>query len=297
MSRFKKCICCFMSALMVFSAVFAVTAFAEDNIRDIGDAKNELWNLANTLEKKYIFGYTEPCTEPYHTDTSINNLKSAINKARTEEDSYTTIEQVDEAINLLNECEANLCIDKTELKFMLDYMYDDYYSVGYYDDALYAELKEVYENAQNAYSNGSDRDVNNAYIKMRNEFNRLCATVKFAGDLNKDGKCDVADITMMQKYLAKLTRLNTAQRFAAGIDDSNRKIDNVTEFQKYIVGLTESCTGRGGYFNADYNIKRFSEDYFEYDLDNVYFPSFLEEDNRMYWNDRYYNDIFWWIQD
>lgn len=287
MSKLKKCICCFMSVLMVFSAVFALPAFAESKSRDLGDAKNELYDLIYDLEWKFIYGYAEPQPEPVRTETSQKDLVSAVNKVNAEVESYTTIEQCDEAISLLKEKEANLCVDRSELKFMLDYLYADYCSVGYYDEALSAEIKEVYENAQNAYNNGSDKDINTAYILMRNELNRLCATAKTPGDLNKDGKCDVSDITLMQKYFAKIIDLNTSQRFAANIDVRNN-ISTVTYYQKCIVGLNEL---------TDYWIKKFEKNYFEYDLDTVFFSVLVEEYNHMYWNDRYYMDLYWWYEE
>jgi hypothetical protein len=59
------------------------------------------------------------------------------------------------------------------------------------------------------------------------------------GDLNLDGKITVQDATVLQKSIAKLIKLNSAQNAVADYNnDGNVNIKDVTAIQKYLANLT-----------------------------------------------------------
>lgn len=65
------------------------------------------------------------------------------------------------------------------------------------------------------------------------------------GDVNLDGKIDIDDVTLIQKWLADYEELSAIQRCNAIVCESYSKIniDNATDIQKYIAGLIYSLEG------------------------------------------------------
>lgn len=65
-------------------------------------------------------------------------------------------------------------------------------------------------------------------------------TVCPKGDVNLDGKVTIADVTMLQKFLASLSTFNDLQKKAAEVSgDGNLSINDATSIQKYLAGLIE----------------------------------------------------------
>lgn len=64
------------------------------------------------------------------------------------------------------------------------------------------------------------------------------------GDVNLDGTVNVTDVTMIQKYLAKVVELNETQKLVADVNkDSLIDVDDVTDLQSFLVGQDNIQTG------------------------------------------------------
>lgn len=58
------------------------------------------------------------------------------------------------------------------------------------------------------------------------------------GDVNGDGKVNIDDVTLIQKYLANMADLDSIQLKAADLNgDENANIDDVTMIQKFLAGM------------------------------------------------------------
>ncbi|MGN1432177.1 MAG: tyrosine-protein phosphatase [Ruminococcus sp.] len=62
------------------------------------------------------------------------------------------------------------------------------------------------------------------------------------GDINLDGIIDIADATLLQKWLVNIEQIFMIQKCNAIFDNNSLKIDikNVTEIQKYLAGVIET---------------------------------------------------------
>lgn len=58
------------------------------------------------------------------------------------------------------------------------------------------------------------------------------------GDVNGDGKVNIDDVTLIQKYIANMAELDSIQLKAADLNgDENANIDDVTMIQKFLAGM------------------------------------------------------------
>ena len=64
------------------------------------------------------------------------------------------------------------------------------------------------------------------------------------GDVNKDGKVTIEDVTLLQKYIAELVKFDEDQLRAADTNgDGNIKIDDATEIQRFLAEIIDHLGG------------------------------------------------------
>lgn len=225
-----KKILSFLLTFVMLLSLCSVTAFAEDN--SFMRAKINLTGYLNSVEWSYIYRIWQPNQYPIFSDESLQRVIEVDGKIRSEIDTYTTVEEVDEAMALIEAAVAQLDFDEEELAFILDLMEADYKDTTYYDAETSAEIKEIYETAQAAYESKDPKAMNESYVALRAELDKLCMTVTVAGDVNNDGEFTIKDVTLIQKYLADSVQLTSAQRFAGVLENPYCKVGIATQFMK-----------------------------------------------------------------
>lgn len=268
----------------------SMTAFALTDAEVI-KAQNNLDLRLSDCEAAYVLYeiYEIPLGVPVWSENSSVLMKSVVEQIKEEMYDYTTIEEFEKADEILDETVEKMYIDKSELKWLLEYMKRDIDTTGYYDEETMKQLTEVYNTAQQAYDSGNEKEIHYAYVAMRNELNRLCVYNKTWGDVSGDGVCNIIDVTIMQKHLCGLYKLNSSQAFVAKFN-KNADISTVTEWQQGIVGL-ETLPSNSFYFDIikaygdiDVNLKnyhaKFNYDGKEYSLEKI---------NNLYYYDSYIN--------
>lgn len=112
---------------------------------------------------------------------------------------------------------------------------------------------DSYALALNSIVNGSD-STDPSLFDLELEIKTVAHTENYPrsesfpplrGDVNKDGRVDVNDATLVQKYVAKLSDFDLVQKYAANTlrtEAALQKIDisDVTRIQKYIAKLIDS---------------------------------------------------------
>ena len=87
------------------------------------------------------------------------------------------------------------------------------------------------------------------------------------GDVNLDGKVTIADVTLIQKWLADDAELNQIQLCNAIVCEAYSTVDieNATNIQRYIAGIIDSLDGSAADDNVFYanNIKQQSSSPYE----------------------------------
>lgn len=263
--------------------VSVVPVFADSFITQ----KNKLNSLVDYMERAYIYRFYQlPPQVPNYSDASTQRMQSAISQIRADIDSYSTNEEYEAATQLLYDCKSQMYVSSSELEFMLDMMKNDYDNAEYYDNETSAEITSIYESALNAYENGTEKDIHIAYFNMRNELNKLCLGVSVAGDVNNDGKFNIIDITLVQKYLVGIEKLTSAQLFAAGVNKQNNSISWATDLQKSLVQIQTDGVDAVEY--VDGNIKQLTDSYYIYPFDLEYFSPVTERMNELFYINRYY---------
>lgn len=269
----------------VIAAFSVIPVFAES----ISTQKSELDSLVRYMERVYVYRFYQiPLQVPMYSDASNERMKSAIATIRSEMDTYTTDEEFNEATNLLYSCKSQMYVDRDELEFMLNLMKNDYEDTEFYNDVTSAEIKDVYDNAKNAFENGTEQDIHIAYIEMRNELNKICLTITVPGDANNDGVFNVKDTTLIQKYLVDSEKLTSAQCFAAGINKKNNNIIHVTNLQKSLTDIeNDDLTATESIAK---NMSKLENDYYVYPIDIEYFSPVSEHLNELFFMNRYYKN-------
>lgn len=143
---------------------------------------------------------------------------------------------------------------------------------GYYSDELWNEFSKNREKVKMSIEEGiKPEDANNLFLDLRDSFNALCLSNQIMGDVNKDGRIDILDATIMQKGLVKKLTLNSSQLLIScnNTFPQSFSISNVTEWQKLLVkmGTIESNVFHDFYAN-DYNpiCDKWDFDLKEYDI-------------------------------
>ncbi len=280
----------FLLTFVMLLSLCSVTAFATDE--SLLDAKCELKNLIEDIEDVYIErSAMVPPTYPNYSVESEERLINAVEKTSSEMDSYTSVEEVNEAADLLNSCVEQLDFHEDELKFMLDLMKADYEDKTYYDAETSAEIKEIYETAQAAYESKEPKAMNKSYIALRNELDKLCLAVTVVGDVNNDGEFSIQDVTLIQKYLADSVQLTSAQRFAGGLDDVNIEIRISTQFMKALADPDNAEEQKSYHFVKHMYINHLATDY-KPNPDNP--CDYINDCHNNYYAYNRYSYLFWW---
>lgn len=286
----KKILSVLLAVLIM--GISTVTAFAEDNNTEstneenyssLEEAKEDVLDCAFKYEEyflKYSFLFSPDI--PLWSEQSSNNLEDTLDYVNNAVYDFDTIDEVVGLKNLLNHAESEMCVELGELKWMLDYMKKDYESVGYYDEDTTSEIKTIYELAQSDYLSGDEKLIHKSYVSLRNLLNELCLYNQIPGDVNKDGKLTIDDVTLIQKNLADLTQFNSSQNYIAGITKVSN-IDMVTTWQKDIISLSSKSAN----INQEID-KLVNTDYIDSNRKYEVFNYHTENDNYMFHIDRYY---------
>lgn len=282
----KKFISILLAILMV--CITMVTAFAaDDDSHEELITENYIQSSIKYYREYFIYymgmmGYNPL---PKWSESSSQNMQTVFGfveeKLNENNISQDELNSLNDMVETAVDC---MCIDSSELKWMLDYMEKDYNSTDYYDEATTAELKKIYEQALSAYNSGDENQIHISYVEMRNELNKLCLYNTIPGDIDRNGKLDIDDVTLMQKDLACITDFNSSQNF---ISDYflNSDINRVTRWQMVLSDNFEDT----GTKSVDSKIKKLSEvEILDADEKFQLFNLTTEQINEMYSYDRYY---------
>lgn len=101
------------------------------------------------------------------------------------------------------------------------------------------ELSEAIKNADDAINNGADEEkLQRAYIELQIAV-ATAAQFHFSGDVNLDGKLNVKDVTLVQKYVARtVTTLSDLAYKQGDVNyDGKLTIKDATKIQQMIAGI------------------------------------------------------------
>lgn len=116
------------------------------------------------------------------------------------------------------------------------------YLYRYYPERMWREFCAARQTAADVLLAPDDDSVTGAYFALRAAYNKLCASNQVAGDIDGNGYVKVADVLYLQKYLAKVVKMNSSQLFVAAVSPftlGTITTEDVLIIQKYLAGQVE----------------------------------------------------------
>ncbi len=253
----KKIISITLCAVMLFSSIasFNVSAFEVD--RSISIQSNDLASLYRNF---YNYWYGTGCIRPFG-DCSCLRLYKLIDEApKVFGDPNATDEQIQKMYYDMWDQANNITVEPEYAYYTYENAVKEENYNNWYSEEDWNRFTEKRENLKNKiykyygiyrYDNGyvkltyigpapleevAEYAVSDAFYEMLKVYNQMTNEYQLTGDLNRDGKADIQDVTLIQKYIAEQEKLTGAQKMLAG----GRRYENVsvkeaTEIQKRIV--------------------------------------------------------------
>lgn len=95
------------------------------------------------------------------------------------------------------------------------------------------------------------REITQAFHNLLNSYNRMTLQSFVVGDADGNGTLNVQDATTIQRYLANMTDLSTAQLMRASVDLNNSiTIEDVTKLQRHLADFDEKLESPYAYIGS-----------------------------------------------
>lgn len=136
--------------------------------------------------------------------------------------------------------------------------YNNWYSEDEWTDFQnkLSRLKTVLDQ----YGSSTDSEVTLALNSMLGAYNKMTNAYTLKGDINGDGAVNVADATLLQKYLVGTENLTGAQKMLANAENyENPSVIEATLIQKYAAGQINELPNYG-HFLVDEGLDFIDED-------------------------------------
>ncbi len=239
----KKVLSIFIALLMVVLSTINAFATETDEFATFSDVNN-LSIYAEGVGAKY--GYTTNVGDVYLTYTieTISNLVCTVDEAIDLENRMYNGEQITksmiyDAYKSIDEAEKNLCVDKSELEFLVNFCKSENNDNNYYSEPLWKDFTLSLNKAKNHLTlEINDREINTAFWELYFSYNDLCVYNQVSGDVDGDGRVSVMDGTLISKYLVGGKTLNFSQKFVAAVNNSvydGLSVMDSTEIYKFLV--------------------------------------------------------------
>lgn len=288
MKRIQK-----LSAVMlalIITAFTAIPVLAEDNIRskisEINDYSREsisdyglygVPEIQAPVDGEVYLTYTSDSVQIY--EDTLRKADNLISAYYQDEESFT-LQDFDDCMTDMIEAERGLVLERENLSFLLDLCSSENNDNNYYSPQVWNKFTDSVEKAQMIIEDEtiSDIRVNNAYWDLFNSFSSLCVHNKLVGDVNFNGKVDIIDATLIQRALAKLTKLNISQLNVANVDGRSFKLDitQATHIQRHLAKLDNidnSVLTNVLEYEGNFNAHNYKENKYFYEaLFRSYFP-------------------------
>ncbi len=262
----KKIISIILVLIMICCTI-PFTAFAAEET-DIKSLRKELEMLAY---KAYgCINYVGDVMPHAHSsyERLQNGLDFAIDVLYDEE---STVEKYNEAIDLLTYAFNNPTLETYYVKYNYVLSTFEHNENGFYYEDDWNDFSEKRDALRDSFKTNDEEAISKAFFALHKSFVNMTSKYTLTGDVNNDGKVNIDDATLVQKYLAGQENLTELQKELVmsydnyiydGLDIPKPNIDCVTGLQKCVAGLTKQHTLPFSYgvnhtdsFGVTYNTK------------------------------------------
>lgn len=239
----KKAISIILVITLLCCAI-SFTAYASNDY-EVNPKREELSNLRSDIfYKTDIEGELKP-----YSNSSFHIFNDALNCAAEllEKDSDSVSDsEYQECIDNLTFAYENICINVHFAKETYVLSLNEYNKNGFYDEDKWNDFATKRDALRDSFKTNDEYVISDAYFALQDSFINMTSGYK-PGDVNNDGKVDIDDVTLVQKYLADmedLTQLQLALSTDISIggcwlEISTPNIDSVTKLQQCVADLTQ----------------------------------------------------------
>ncbi len=214
---------------------------------------NAKQNLSNALDSyhAYISVLGKPFTTSQNSNIRLNEAYNAAYEAFYSEDA-TDEEMQNKADDLLYALD-NMYIDPKWAQETYTLCLEESNDNGIYSNELWQKFTMGLENLNTSLILVDEKLINENYYKVIDIYNEMCFSYSALGDVDGNGVVNVADVTLIQKYLSGSETLYGVQLYAASVNCRCNEIsvESATNLQKNLVGDYCISTGNTSY---DYNL-------------------------------------------
>ncbi len=178
------------------------------NLHEINEALNEATDIIYKYGYPMVFENYNGVTQE-EIQLAYDNLEKAMNKAT---------------------------VDKSEIEVLIGFCLREK-NDNYYPNEVWAEFENSISYAKEVLrdEDAKGEDCNRAYFLMMYNYNKLCVVNQQYGDVDFDGKVTVADVTKLQRIIAKLDDANSSILQICKTD-----VTYATEIQRYMASLSDN---------------------------------------------------------
>lgn len=238
--------------LVMFCCIIPITAYASD-VYHYNAKKEELYSIHDRVEYALMIdGELRP-----YTNTSYQLLIDAMESADELlcKDSATVSDsEYQECIDNLTFAYENICIKPHFAKETYVLSLKEQNKNGFYDEDKWSDFTSKRDALRDSFKTNDEYVISDAYFALENSFIKMTSGYK-SGDVNNDGKIDIDDVTLIQKYLADMEDLTQVQLALSTYSLSGScwlevcapNIDSVTYLQQGVAYLTQISPDYFGY--------------------------------------------------
>lgn len=240
----KKIISLILSLILLCSAL-PITVYAAEKTeaeqleRQLAELRFRADEFLNNV------GYLKP-----YTYSTFERLQNGVDYAEEvlRGGSVSTVEQYQDAINVLEYALNNPTIDIYFAKQTYVLSLKEHNENGFYYENDWNDFSAKRDALRNSFKTKNEETVSDAFFALHNSFVEMTSKYTRAGDINNDGKVNIDDATLIQKYLAGMNELTEMQKTLAvsygntvydWFEDPIPDIDCVTGIQKCSAGLVD----------------------------------------------------------
>lgn len=251
-------------ALTIMCSITLVSAYATENTEAEKLEKELIYLQFKASEIFQNVGKRMP-----YTELTFVRLQNGIDYADEvlSLGSEATVEQYQDAIDVLEYAFNN----PTVVDFFAEEAYvlslKEHNENGFYYEDDWNDFSAKRDALRDSFKTKDEETISDAFFALHESFVNMTSKYTLLGDVNNDGKVNVDDATLVQKYLAGIENLTEMQKdlaYAYGSDFRNwydnpkLTIDCVTGLQKCAAGLIDMYTSPNQY---GMNV---SDDFFTY---------------------------------
>ena len=231
-------------ALTLIGCIIPVTVYASDDYQ-INPKKIELSDLYHHIRfKTDIEGELQPYSK--NSFEIFDNAMDSAGELLIRDSDTVSDREYQECIDNLTFAYENICIEVHYAKETYVLSLKEHNKNGFYDEDKWNDFSSKRDALRDSFKTDDEYVISDAYFALQDSFINMTSGYK-PGDVNNDGKVNIDDVTLVQKYLVDMEDLTQVQLalsiyVSSGgcwLEVSTPNIDSITRLQQGVADLVQ----------------------------------------------------------